>query len=61
MNLPDPDATVDPVVLRAIRNLCPSEKSEFTSIEVSCNGRKVTLTAETRKRINARLRELEKK
>lgn len=49
----------DAKMLKIIRGLCPRPGSEITSIELSPNGGKASkLTLETRKRIDARLREL---
>ena len=53
------DTLSDPSMLRLMRSLCPKKGDKgITEIRIESGGRSVSLTAETREKINARLRAL---
>jgi hypothetical protein len=49
-------ASVATPLLEAVRNLCPSGKDGFDSVEIECNGQKVTMDATTRENANKELK-----
>jgi len=56
--MPNPDIWNNPRLLRLYRDLCPKNGEGISGITFESGGKKVTLTTETRARINRRLRQL---
>jgi hypothetical protein len=50
----------DPKFLRALRKLCPRKRSGCDAIEITSRGETVTLTPETRRKIDKKLKAMEK-
>jgi len=52
------DLLKDPKFVKSIRDLCPKDDGMSVTISVPRTGQSVTLTSDTRKKANARLRRL---